>query len=86
MRNPGGYAIKVDPDFGTTERDSFTCAHCNSIVFVKPKMSTAEMGGYCRLCMKPVCKNCADKSCTPFERKLEQMESRDRLMRTVFGG
>lgn len=82
MRNPGGYAIKVDP-FGTVERDSFTCCHCNSIVFVKPKCDPAEMGGFCRMCMKPVCKNCADKACTPFEKKLEAMERSDRLMKAL---
>jgi hypothetical protein len=29
--------------------------------------------------MLPTCATCADKGCTPFERKLEQQEARGRL-------
>lgn len=85
MRNPGGYSVLVEPGKAAEERDTFTCIHCNTIVEVTPKMSPAEMGGFCRLCMKPVCKNCADKGCTPFEKRLEAMEQRAKFFRSVIG-
>lgn len=84
MRNSGGYAISVGPQ-GTVEQDSFTCIHCNSIVFIKSKMNPSDMGGFCRMCMKPVCKNCADKKCIPFEKKLVEIEKRDSFRRSIFG-
>ncbi len=90
MRNPGGYAVWTDPAKPMIERDTFTCVHCNTVVLVKPKMSPAEMGGYCAMCHAPICKHCAGKSCTPFEKKLEAAERRaiDRraLDRALSGG
>jgi hypothetical protein len=84
MFRPGGYGITTGPE-GISETDTFTCCHCNTVVDVPPKMSPAEMGGWCVLCMKPVCKGCAGKECVPFEKKLEAAEARDRFRRSVFG-
>jgi hypothetical protein len=74
MRNPGGYATWTGPD-GMREADTFTCAHCNKIVHVKPLAPADELGGFCRNCMKAVCPACTDKGCTPFERRLEDWEA-----------
>lgn len=84
MRKPGGYFIQFDPAPpggmpGTTEYDTFTCAHsyCGGrVVFVKPMMDPAEMGGYCRKCMKLICSICANSrfSCDPLEAQLERWE------------
>lgn len=97
MRNPGGYAIIISPEptkvnfdrlrdedipAGTTERDSFTCCHCNSVVHVKPFAPMDEFGSMCRNCMRMVCPKCASGSCVPFEKKLEAWESRDRILRS----
>lgn len=76
MRNPGGYAVWSGPDRKQVERDTFTCKHCNSVVFVQPKMSPTELGGYCALCAAPICSGCAGKTCVPFERRLEEQERR----------
>jgi hypothetical protein len=77
-----GYAVTVNPDGETVEEDTITCAHCNSVVFLKPR----ESPGGCRMCRGFLCATCTDAgTCTPFEKKLEQMEARDRLLRAVTG-
>ncbi len=83
MLKPGGYAISVGPD-STHEMDTITCCHCQTIVFLKPQQTGADAGGFCRMCMKPICGPCADLgTCTPFEKKLEAIERADRLHQTV---
>lgn len=86
MRRPQGYAITVEPGKGDIEEDTFTCAHCNSIVFVKPRQDPSEMGGFCTQCYRHICTKCADLGmCRPFEKWLEQVESRDRLRKSILG-
>ena len=98
MRTPQGYATLIG-DRGLSEWDTITCAHCQRIVAVKPGTAATvyllttldgrtieEMGACCRVCMGAVCLKChAVGTCTPWERKLEQMEARDRLTRSVLG-
>lgn len=87
MRKAGGYLVISDPKHNVTEYDTFTCAHCNSVVIVKPKQDPSEMGGFCLACGKHICssKKCHAK-CAPFLKKLEIAENRDRLRRQIFGG
>lgn len=66
--------------------DSFTCAHCNKVRFVKPMQRAEDMGGICHLCgdkNRPsfICELCVGKGCDPFEKKLDRWEKRDRLLR-----
>lgn len=76
MRNPGGYAIITDPGCGVTEQDSFTCHHCNRIVFVKPKCSPSDLGGLCKTCMKFICPHCVNKgNCDPWEEQMKRAEA-----------
>ena len=97
MRNPGGYALIVSPEAaqvtfdglrceeiqsGIIERDTFTCCHCNRIIHVKPMANMDEFGSMCRNCMKMVCPACADGSCVPFEKKLEEVEARERILKS----
>lgn len=70
------------PD-GILEADTFTCCHCNRVVHVKPRSNPDDFGSMCRNCMKMVCKVCADRGCVPFEKKLEIMESRDRMLKSM---
>lgn len=86
MRNAQGYGITKEPGKADVEEDSFTCSHCNFVVFVKPKQDPAEMGGFCKLCMKHTCASpkCLS-SCDVFEKKLLRMESRGRFLQSVFG-
>lgn len=83
MRNPGGQATWYGAEGKPLERDTFTCCHCNRVVVVPPKASPSDLGGWCGLCAKPVCPQCAGKECVPFEMKLEQIESRERFFRQV---
>lgn len=80
MRNPGGYALLVDPELGVKECDTFTCCHCNTVVHVPVKASMDKVGSWCTLCMKPTCPRCAATGeCKPFEKKLEEAEAKARF-------
>jgi hypothetical protein len=82
MRKPQGYAFTFDLGTGDIlkERDTFTCSHCNKITHVVPFCDPADLGGYCSVCDKLVCKDCAylqslGKPCTPFMERLARMET-----------
>lgn len=64
----------------TLTRPTFTCCHCNNVTIVPRDARAEDCGGFCRLCMKPTCTSCAAGPCTPFERKLEEIERAARLM------
>jgi hypothetical protein len=84
MRRPHGFGIIVEPDRPTIEFDTVTCAHCNCFFRVKPREDPTNAGGFCRQCMDYLCGPCADKgTCTPFEKQVEEMEARDRFMRSA---
>lgn len=83
MRNPGGLSLIIDPCAPLRETDTFTCAHCNSIVAVQPKQRPEDIGGMCKQCMKLTCPHCtAAGHCTPFEKALERQEARGRALRS----
>jgi hypothetical protein len=63
---------------------TFTCAHCNCVTVVPFKAKPDECGGFCMLEHKPVCGPCHKVgTCTPFEKKLEAMEARGRLLAAI---
>ena len=78
----GGYAYTFDPTGIVQECDTQTCNHCNKVVHIKHKMDPADMGGLCKQCMKFICPKCVGFSCTPFEKKLEAVEARERALRS----
>ena len=77
-RSPGGYAIILDPAHAQpAEMDTFTCAHCQKIVFLHTPdgKRAADQGGFCRPCFKPICGPCADLGrCMPAEKRIEARE------------
>jgi hypothetical protein len=96
-----GLLLDPGSDVPLLERDTITCGHCQRIVHVKPGTGATtylifhppswawreEAGAACRVCMRPVCLACHDLgTCTPWERQLEAMEAKDRLVRAVLGG
>ncbi len=84
MRRAQGYLVIVDPYAAKPlEHDTFTCHHCNVVVVVELKADPDKLGGFCRLCMKQICPTCLNGNCTPFEKKLEAIEARDRLTRAI---
>ncbi len=82
MRNPGGYLYGVDPVDGVSECDTFTCLHCQQVVFVKPLCDPADMGGLCKVCMGNICPSCVGLGCTPWEKQMEIAEARDATLRS----
>jgi hypothetical protein len=75
MRKPGGYSIITDPEGPTLEEDSFTCSHCECVVFVRPMCDAADMGGRSTCCDKLICKYCVGKGCVPLEEHLARVEA-----------
>lgn len=56
-------------------------------VIVRPGLTLAfeDVGGFCRLCMKPVCGTCCDRgTCVPFEEKLSQYENARSSQRSMY--
>jgi hypothetical protein len=95
MLRPQGYATIVGDS--TTERDTITCGHCQRIVFVKPNTVATvylipqwmgpdkeESGAMCKICMRAICIVCCEEGrCTPFERRIEEMERKRRMIEQV---
>jgi hypothetical protein len=81
MRRPGGYAHALDIEGRVVDEcDTYTCAHCNSVVRVQPR----TLIGGCRQCDALVCEPCAQRgSCTPFERRMERAEARAASRRSM---
>lgn len=93
MRAPGskakGYAIETGPDMQAKEADTFTCQHCNRIVFIKPFCSPSdiEFGGQCKGCMGLICIYCYNKpGCDHIEKKLERIEREGQFRRSLERG
>lgn len=74
----------VDGPGGTVEYETFTCIHCNEIVRVPHRASPDDCGGFCRQCMAPTCPKCTAKGvCTPFLKKVEEIERRARMLAAI---
>jgi len=82
MRRPCGYSIITDPEAGVKESDTFTCQHCQKVIFVKPFCDPADMGGRCTCCDGLICPNCVGKGCDPVEEKLKRAEARYDALRS----
>ena len=74
MLRPQGYSLLVDPETGTVENDTMTCAHCQKVTLLKAMVRPDEQGGFCRKCMALVCKDCAGKECKPIMIQIEEWE------------
>lgn len=83
MLRPQGYGVVSAPEGQAQEHDTMTCSHCQRIVIVKPRCPPSDAGGWCGVCAKLICKFCAGKGCTPWEKKMEQIERRERFLRSA---
>lgn len=81
MGRVGGYAISTGYWGEVEENDTFTCPHCNSVQIIRPGSGTQR--GYCHLCGGPTCGKERCLECTPFEKKMEEMENRSRLRKAM---
>lgn len=78
-----GYLL-IASESGTTENDTFGCAHCNRVVVTKAGRPAEESGGWCLHCSKCICHGCATVGrCTPFEKKLDLIEKRAHSLRSM---
>ena len=79
-----GYLHIDDPGGSNLESDTVTCCHCNGVWSMRSTdPSKANLGGWCRNCMQPVCPKCAGRDCIPFLEKIERYESRNRFLSQV---
>lgn len=81
MLRPGGYGVMTCDDGRVLEQDSFTCAHCCKVTFVKPKERPEDLGGLCKCCMGLICCHCVDQPCDVIEKKLKRWEDQHRVAR-----
>lgn len=87
MPRAQGYAMIVGPE-RTAEADTITCAHCQRVVFLHNQDGTkkADVAVRCGMCDRLMCVPCAEKArCEPFEKKLEAIERRGRLIAAMGG-
>ncbi|MCW2309746.1 hypothetical protein M2319_004105 [Rhodobium gokarnense] len=76
MRKPGGVLILTTNDGRQEETDTFTCAHCNKIVPVRPFQRPEDIGGRCGGCGGLICPDCVSRgTCDPIEEKLARAEA-----------
>lgn len=73
--NFGNGAQRVKNTHGVYEVDTFACAHCGSIEHVEAKADVNAVG-FCKKCMKPICRRCSSLPCSPYERELELIEAK----------
>jgi hypothetical protein len=81
MRRPDGYLIISSPGGRPVEADTISCAHCQRVVVMPANTTDVPDGGWCLQCHRALCGPCADLgTCTPFEKKLLEMEARGKLL------
>ena len=80
MRNPGGNISMIGPEGQFEERDTYTCAHCQRITILASKQPPH---GGCRICGGNICSGCLGKSCTPWEKQMDDAEARQDFRREL---
>lgn len=77
-----GFFEETMADGSIRRGQTFTCCHCNGVSEMDPTKDSA----ICPIEMKPCHVHCHPTvigGCKPFEKRLERMESRDRLRRSI---
>lgn len=63
-----GYTVK--------ENSTSTCKHCQRITDIPSQREMMKHVDICRQCMGLICLECAGKPCTPWQRRIDEMEKR----------
>src|SRR5207249_4170147 len=76
----GGY-IAID---GVVVAQTAQCGHCGAHWPIRP--GSGEVRGVCRMCMRhlcgdPACDPLGPNGCVPWEKRMEFIEAREKLMR-----
>jgi hypothetical protein len=85
MFRPGSYQTWEYPDEGPrhkrlVEMDGYTCQHCMHNVKVTKQVDVH----WCKTCMGVICDRCWNKPCSPFMKRIEELEKaveKQRLIR-----
>lgn len=73
-----GFQVTTDPSGKETIRETFTCPHCGRPT-LKPR--GGEDNGWCHMCFRMTCIRCGKiDRCVPFEKRLERIEARAKLL------
>lgn len=86
MRNAGGVGIITDPQVSQPYQqcDTFTCGHCQYVVFVPPRQAPTDIGGLCKQCMTLICPTCVERMvCVTWEQMIEMQEAHGRTFRSI---
>ncbi len=86
MRNPGGVGVITDPNVAAPyqECDTFTCGHCQYVVFVPVRQNPEDIGGLCKQCMVLICPKCVDRMvCVTWEQMIAMQEAHGRTFRSI---
>jgi hypothetical protein len=84
-RRAGGYVV-ASGEGAPVERDTIACHHCQRHIVIPPGPPRDDLFGVCWNCSKFICPPCAKKqTCTPWEKQMERIEARDRMLRAVLG-
>ena len=78
VANLGGQRVIVSGNM--YEASTLTCAHCGRVEHI-PHKPDVNAVGFCRHCMKAICRGCSGKPCEPFERSLEEVERKAEILR-----
>jgi hypothetical protein len=74
-----GHATILGPG-AHKEYDTCTCCHCGRVwVTNSTEMKEPPKDGWCSLCGKMICPDCAGKPCFPLEKRLKQYEDSQRF-------
>lgn len=77
VRRPSGEYTVSREGWVIAEGQTLSCCHCGLVFAVQP--GSGNQRGWCFRCAGPTCGGKGCQSCTPFERRLEAMEQRQRL-------
>lgn len=84
-----GFFEELRGDGSVRRGETYTCAHCNGVVEYKDNMGKNDPLVFCQFEHKPICPKCVKRAaktasgCEVFEKKLEQIESRDKMLRSA---
>ena len=84
-RKVSGYGLLTDPDalHGIVEEtETVNCCHCQFIMHIRPGSGTKR--GFCFMCNAVTCgKPGCMSGCTPFEKRLEEVEAQARFYHLI---
>lgn len=80
---PSGYLQVTREGRLIQEADTLSCVHCQRTWTVQ--RGSGRSRGWCLRCNGPTCGGAGCQTCAPWERKLELLEQRHRLWRTMEG-